>query len=71
MGLIGDGEIGVRGIGDFAAVVVDGTERLSASLGPRRASILIIDSWFQAFLGARLRGGQDVFWMGACRRINN
>ena len=41
VGLIGDGEIGVRAIGDFTVVVVDGTERLKASLGPRRASILM------------------------------
>ena len=40
VGLIGDGEIGVRAIGDFIVVVVDGTDRLKASLGPRRASIL-------------------------------
>ena len=42
VGLLGDGEIGVRGSEDLAAVVgMVSVGTASASLGPRRAIILI------------------------------
>lgn len=69
VGLIGDGEMGVRGSGDFAVAVVVGTARLRASLGPRRASMLIASSLMKmdkgTVGGARRKGRNDddaFFW---------
>lgn len=63
VGLIGDGEMGVRGRGDFAVAVVVGTARLRASLGPRRASMLMAGSLVKidkaAVGGVRRKGRND------------